>query len=141
MRGGSCGRDIFGPWTAELADVVGAVMKSKETVCNKDCFRLDELDYEDYKELSAIESDFIVQKTDIQKKLAARQKAYREANREKVAAYQKAYREANREKEAAYQKAYYEANREKLAAYQKAYREANREKVAAQRKAYREARL
>jgi hypothetical protein len=30
-------------------------------------------------------------------KLAARQKAYREANREKVAEYQKAYREANRE--------------------------------------------
>lgn len=25
MRGGSCGRDIFGPWTSELADVVGAV--------------------------------------------------------------------------------------------------------------------
>lgn len=31
-------------------------------------------------------------------KLAAQQKAYREANREKVAAQQKAYREANREK-------------------------------------------
>ena len=86
MRGGSCDRDISGPWTAELADVVGAMKKSKENVCNKDCFRcpfedcvLDELDYEDYKELSAIESDFIVQKTDMQKKLAARQKAYREA--------------------------------------------------------------
>ena len=25
MRGGSCGRDIFGPWTSELADVVGSV--------------------------------------------------------------------------------------------------------------------
>ena len=32
------------------------------------------------------------------KKVAAQQKAYREANREKVAAQQKAYREANREK-------------------------------------------
>ena len=101
MRGGSCGRDNLGPWTAELADVVGAVMKSKENVCNKDCFHcpfedcvLDELDHEDYKELSAIESDFIVQKTDIQKKLAAYQKAYYEANREKVAAQRKAYREA-----------------------------------------------
>ena len=31
-------------------------------------------------------------------KVAAQQKAYREANREKVAEYQKAYREANREK-------------------------------------------
>ena len=31
-------------------------------------------------------------------KVAAQQKAYREANREKLAEYQKAYREANREK-------------------------------------------
>jgi hypothetical protein len=62
-------------------------------------------------------------------KLAARQKAYREANREKVAAQKKAYYEANREKVAEYQKAYREANREKVAEYQKAYREANREKV------------
>ena len=113
-------------------------MKSKENVCNKDCFRcpfedcvLDELDYEDYKELSAIESDFIVQKTDIQKKLAAQKKAYYEANREKEAARQKAYYEANREKLAAYQKAYREANREKVAARQKDYDEANREKQAA----------
>ena len=62
-------------------------------------------------------------------KVAARQKAYREANREKVAAQKKAYYEANREKVAEYQKAYREANREKVAEYQKAYREANREKV------------
>lgn len=51
------------------------------------------------------------------KKLAARQKAYYEANREKLAAQQKAYREANREKVAAQQKAYYEANREKWLVY------------------------
>ena len=51
--------------------------------------------------------------------IAARQKAYREANREKVAARQKAYREANQEKVAAYQKAYREANREKVAAQKK----------------------
>ena len=62
-------------------------------------------------------------------KVAAQQKAYREANREKVAAQKKAYYEANREKVAEYQKAYREANREKVAEYQKAYREANREKV------------
>ena len=49
--------------------------------------------------------------------------------KQKVAAQQKAYREANREKVAAQQKAYYEANREKVAAQQKAYREANREKL------------
>lgn len=101
MRGGFCGRDNFGPRTSELADVVGAVMKSKENVCNKDCFHcpfedcvLDELDHEDYKELSAIESDYIAPKSDIEKKAAAYRKAYYEANREKVAAQQKAYREA-----------------------------------------------
>ena len=60
-------------------------------------------------------------------------------DKQKVAAHQKAYREANREKVAAQRKAWYEANREKVAAYQKAYREANREKVAAHQKAYREA--
>ena len=53
------------------------------------------------------------------RRLAERQKAYREANREKVAEYQKAYYEANREKVAEYQKAYREANREKVAEYQK----------------------
>ena len=75
-------------------------------------------------------------------KVAAQQKAYREANREKVAEYQKAYREANREKVAAQQKAYYEANREKVAAQQKAYREANREKInEKRRRKYREKRI
>ena len=63
------------------------------------------------------------------KKVAAQQKAYREANREKVAAQQKAYREANREK--------VEANREKVAAQKKAYREANREKINAYMREYR----
>ena len=40
------------------------------------------------------------------RKVAAQQKAYREANREKVAEYQKAYREANREKCRAYMREY-----------------------------------
>ena len=40
------------------------------------------------------------------KKVAAQQKAYREANREKVAAQKKAYREANREKINAYMREY-----------------------------------
>ena len=70
------------------------------------------------------------------KKVAARQKAYREANREKIAARQKAWYEANREKIAARQKAWYEANREKIAAQQKAHREANREKYNAYHRAY-----
>ena len=61
---------------------------------------------------------------------------------QKVAAQQKAYREANREKVAEYQKAYYEANREKVAAQQKAYREANREKInEKRRRKYREKRI
>ena len=68
------------------------------------------------------------------RKVAASQKAYREANREKVVASKKAWYEANREKVAASQKAWYEANREKVAASQKSYREANREKVEATQK-------
>lgn len=75
-------------------------------------------------------------------KVAARQKAYREADREKVAEYQKAYYEANREKVAARQKAWYEANREKVAAQRKAYYEANREKINERiRRKYREKRI
>ena len=42
---------------------------------------------------------------------------------QRLAAKQKAYREANREKVAAQQKAYYEANREKLVDYQRFYRQ------------------
>ena len=61
------------------------------------------------------------------RKLAAQQKAYREANREKVAAQQKAYREANREKVAAQQKAYREANREKYNLYMREYMRKRRE--------------
>lgn len=41
-----------------------------------------------------------------QRKVAAQQKAYREANREKVAAQQKAWYEANREKYNSYQREY-----------------------------------
>jgi hypothetical protein len=52
-------------------------------------------------------------------KIAARQKAYKLANREKIAAQAKAYRLANREKIAAYEL----ANREKIAAQEKAYYE------------------
>ena len=69
-------------------------------------------------------------------KVAAQQKAYREANRDKVAAQQKAYYEANRDKVAARRKAYYEANRDKVAAQKKAYREANREKYNAYMREY-----
>ena len=56
-----------------------------------------------------------------QRKIAAYQAAYREANREKIAAYHAAYREANREKIAAQKAAYREANREKYNAYMREY--------------------
>ena len=46
------------------------------------------------------------------RKIAAQQKAYREANREKVAAQRKAYREANREKYNEYMREYMRKRRE-----------------------------
>lgn len=64
--------------------------------CNKDCFHCpfpdcinDDLDHEDYRELARIEREEIFTKSEKQRKVAAAQKAYREANREKVAAAQK----------------------------------------------------
>ena len=77
--------------------------------CGKDCFNCefpeciyDRLDAEDYKQSD--ERDRLLTQTPQQKKLAAQQRAYREANREKLAAQQRAYREANREKVAARRK-------------------------------------
>lgn len=71
--------------------------------CDKDCEHCqfqdciwDGLDYEDYKELAALDKDLT--RTPEQKKVAAQQRAYYEANREKLAAQKRAYREANREK-------------------------------------------
>ncbi len=77
------------------------------------------LTWDEYKELDVIDKDIINQKTAKQKAVAARQKAWYEANKDKVAARQKAW---------------YEANKDKVAARQKAYREANKDKVAAQQK-------
>ena len=88
------------------------------SVCSKDCFHcpypdcmLDTVDYDDI--LEQRRRDRILTQTPEKAKIAARKKAYYEANREEIAAYQKAYREANREEIAARNKAYYEANREK----------------------------
>ena len=71
------------------------------SICNKDCFHCpypdcinDDMDHEDYVE--AAERDRELRSTPEKRKLAAQQKAYREANREKVAAQQKAYREEKR---------------------------------------------
>ena len=105
----------------ELAEMAAADAEIEKA------FRLTQEDLDRSRELD-LEAKFQALPAKKQK-LAAQQKAYREANREKLAEYQKAYYEANREKLAAQQKAYREANREKLAAQQKAYREANREKV------------
>ena len=77
------------------------------------------LTWDEYKELDVIDKDIINPKTAKQKAVAARQKAYREANKDKVAAQHKAYREANKDKIAAQQKAYREANKDKVAARQK----------------------
>ena len=77
------------------------------------------LTWDEYKELDVIDKDIINPKTAKQKAVAARQKAYREANKDKVAARRKAW---------------YEANKDRVAARKKAYREANKDKVAAQQK-------
>ena len=84
--------------------------------CNRDCFNCvfedcieDELTLEDYKQEAELDKEILFPKTAKQKKIAAGQKAYREANREKIAAGQKAYYEANREKIAAGKKARREA--------------------------------
>lgn len=62
------------------------------------------LTWDEYKELDAIDKDIINPKTAKQKAVAARKKAYREANKDRIAAQQKAYREANKDKVAARQK-------------------------------------
>ena len=77
------------------------------------------LTWDEWQELDAIDKDIINPKTAKQKAIAARQKAWYEANKDKVAAQQKAYREANKDKVAAQQKAWYEANKDKIAAQQK----------------------
>ncbi len=77
------------------------------------------LTWDEYKELDVIDKDIINPKTAKQKAVAARQKAYREANKDKVAAQKKAWREANKDKVAAQKKAWYEANKDKVAAQQK----------------------
>jgi DNA-binding transcriptional regulator YiaG len=74
-------------------------------ICNKDCFHCtfadcvyDGMDLDDYRE--AAERDRSLkdsEKSSRQRKIAAKQKAYYEANRDEIAAKQKAYREANRD--------------------------------------------
>ena len=98
------------------------------SICNKDCFHCpypdcinDEMDHDDYIESAARDKE--LRSTPEKRKLAAKQKAYREANRTEIAAKKKAYREANRSEIAAKKKAYYEANRTEIAAKQKIVRD------------------
>ena len=105
-------------------------------ICNHDCFSCpfpdcinDSLRYEDYKEIDEIEKTIKAERAGIKgKKVAAQQKAYREANRDRVAAQQKAYREANRDRVAAQKKAWYEANKDRVLDQQKRYRKRRRDK-------------
>ena len=92
--------------------------------CDKDCFHcpyddcvLDRMDADDYDDIRRIERDFIAPRSRRREEIAAKQRAYYEANREELAAKKRAYREANREEIAAKQRAYREANREELAGY------------------------
>ena len=110
-------------------------------ICERDCFNCkfadcirEDLTAADYDDARALEA-FIHPPTPAQRRIAAKQKAYYEENREAIAAKQKAYYEENREAIAAKQKAYREENREAIAAKQKAYREENRESIAAKQKA------
>ena len=110
--------------------------------CNHDCFNCpypdvpdkclsDSLTYDEYKESDQLDSESrYEQKTNKEKRAAARRKAWYEANKEKVAARNKAWYEANREKLVARSKAYRKANRDKVDAWQKAWHEANRDKLA-----------
>ena len=79
--------------------------QKSEPVCNRDCLNClfddcirDEMTHEDYKALRKM--DFICgAKETPDAKIAAKRKAYREANREEIAAYQKAYREAKKKEQ------------------------------------------
>lgn len=75
------------------------------------------LTLEDYRETDGRDRSVKMERKGLKgKKVAAQQKAYREANREKVAAQQKAYYEANREKYNAYMREYMRKRREQCRA-------------------------
>ena len=73
------------------------------SVCNRDCFNcpypdciLEELEADDYAEQRRIEREIINPKSKRQEKLAAKNRAYYEANREKLRAYQREYQKEYR---------------------------------------------
>ena len=74
------------------------------SICDRDCFHckyddciLEELEAVDYDEQRRIEREIVFPQDRKKKIVAARQRAYREANREEIAAYQRVYYEANRD--------------------------------------------
>lgn len=83
--------------------------------------------HEDWKVLELVEDLLFPERVAVRKANHARYLR----RKEELAARGKAYREANRDREAARKRAYYLANREKVAAQQKAYREASRNKAPA----------
>lgn len=75
--------------------------------CNRDCLNCPypdvpeeclegQLSLDDYRELDWLDREIIRPKTERQKKASAKQKAYREANREEIAAKQKAIADVRR---------------------------------------------
>ena len=96
-------------------------------ICSKDCFHCpypdcicDEMDAEDYTEARQREKELMFPETEREKKHAAYQRAYYEANKAEIAAYQRAYREANKAELAAKKRAYREANKAEIAAKRRA---------------------
>ena len=74
--------------------------------CNRDCFNCvfedcieDELTLEEYKQEAELDKEILFPKTAKEKKIAAGQKAYREANREKINQYMREYRRERRRSE------------------------------------------
>lgn len=75
------------------------------SICNEDCFHCpypdcvrDDLTAATYADLATIDKTIINPPTAKQRKVAAQQRAWYEANKEKVAAQKRAYREAHKDK-------------------------------------------
>ena len=88
---------------------------------------LEEVEFDDIKELREREAYYIKNLECINKEIPGRtQKEYNLDNKNKISKQQKQYLEKNKDKILQYQKKYNEANKEKIAQYN----EANKEKIA-----------
>ncbi len=97
-----------------------------------DCILGDDLTFDDIKISREIEAA-ANPKTQKELAIAAKQREYRERNREEIAAYKREYYERNREEIAAYKREYYERNREEIAAKQRVIYDYRRERGLPQR--------